>query len=108
MEQLTITSKEGTDYILYELSGTFDAYTAVNVQNKIYDSIKHQNVVLDLANVTSLDSAAMGLIMAAHNDGEEYGTKLYLLSISNEVDRQLLTTGFKEEFNLISSVTEVA
>lgn len=107
MEQLTITSKEGTDYVLYELSGTFDAYTAVNVQNKIYESIKHQNVVVDLANVTVLDAAAMGVLMAAHNDGEEFGTTLYLLSISNEVDRQILATGFKDQFNIISSVTEV-
>lgn len=107
MDQLTVTSKEGTDYVLYELSGALDAYTIQNLQNKIYDSIKKQNVVVDMANVTSLDAAAMGFIMAAHNDGEEYGTTLYLLSISNEVDRQLLATGFKDLFHLISSVTEV-
>ena len=108
MELLTVTEKEGTDYKLYELSGDFNAYTLVNVAGKIYDSIKKTNVVLDMANVTELDAAAIGVIMAAHNDAEETGKKLYLLSISNEVDRQILATGFKEEFNIISSVTEVA
>lgn len=107
MEQLTITSKEGTDYVLYELSGNMDAYTVINLQTKVYESIKKQNVVLDMSNVVTLDAAAMGVMMAAHNDGEEFGTTLYLLSISNEVDRQILATGFKDQFNIISSVTEV-
>ncbi len=108
MELLTVTEKDGTDYKLYELSGGFNAYTLVNVAGKIYESIKTMNVVLDMANVIELDSAAIGVIMAAHNDGEKSGKKLYLLSISNEVDREILATGFKDEFNIISSVTEVA
>ena len=107
MELLTVTEKDGTDYKLYELSGGLNAYTLVNVAAKIYEKIQKMNVVLDMANVTELDAAGIGMIMAAHNDSEESGKKLFLLSISNEVDRQLLSTGFKDEFNLISSVTEV-
>jgi anti-anti-sigma factor len=108
MEQLTFTKKDGSDYILFTLSGDFNAYTAQNIQAEIYSTIEKTNVVLDMSNIMVLDAAAMGIIMAAHNDAEEYGTKLYLLSISNEVDRQLLATGFKDEFNIINSVTEVA
>ena len=83
MELLTVTEKDGTDYKLYELSGGFNAYTLVNVASKIYSSIQKTNVVLDMANVTELDAAAIGVIMAAHNDSEETGKKLYLLSISS-------------------------
>ncbi|MDE5898118.1 MAG: STAS domain-containing protein [Treponemataceae bacterium] len=108
MEQLTITRKEGADYILFELSGVFNAYTAVNVQSKVYDAIQKQNVVLDLSKVVELDAAAMGTIMAAHNDADECGTKLYLMSLSNEADREILATGFKDLFHIIHSVTEVA
>lgn len=108
MEQLTFTQKEGSDYMLFELSGDFNAYTAPNIQNEIYSAIESTNVVLDMANVNALDAAAMGIIMAAHNDADVYGTRLYLLSISNEVDRQILATGFKDLFHIINSVTEVA
>lgn len=107
MEQLTVIKKDGLEYVLYELSGVFNAHTAVNIQNKIYDSIKKYNVVLDLSKVVVLDASAMGIIMAAHNDGEKYGKKLYLLSLSNECDKVILSTGFKKLFNIISSVTEV-
>ena len=107
MEQLTVKKKTGSDYQLFVLSGDFNAYTAQNIQSEIYATIEKTNVVIDLANVNVLDAAAMGIVMATHNDAEEYGTKLYLLSPSNEVDRQLLSTGFKDLFNIINSVTGV-
>ena len=107
MEQLTVTRKEGADYILFELSGAFYACTAVNIQTKLYETIEKQNVVLDLANVVELDASALGVIMAAHNDAEEYHTKLYLMSLSNEADKAILSTGFKELFRIINSATEV-
>ena len=107
MEQLTVIKKDGLEYVMFELSGVFNAYTAVTIQEKLYDAIKKYNVVLDLSKVVVLDSSAMGVIMATHNDAEEYGTKLYLLSLSNECDKEILSTGFKKLFNIISSVTEV-
>ena len=108
MEQLTITKKEGADYILFELNGAFNAYTAVNIQNKIYSEIQTHNVVLDLTNVIQLDAAAMGVIMAAHNDAEENHTKLYLMKLSNEAEKTISATGFRDLFRIINSVTEVA
>ena len=81
MEQLGVVKKDGSNYILFELSGVFNALTAVNVQTEIYDSI-------------------------AKNTAET-GTKLYLLSLSNEADKEIIRTGFKELFNIINSVTEV-
>lgn len=107
MELLTVIQKDGSDYKMFELSGGLNAYTLVNIAGKIYEEIKKHNVVLDMSNITELDAAGMGVLMAAHNDCEITGKTLYLLSISNEVDKQLLATGFKEEFNIISSVTEV-
>ncbi|MBQ5472467.1 MAG: STAS domain-containing protein [Treponema sp.] len=106
MEQLTVTKKDGNNYTEYELAGAFNAYTAPTVQNKIYKSIAKMNVVLDLSKVEELDSAGMGVIMAAHNDAEEFNTKLYLLSPSNEVENELLETGFRDLFRIITSVTE--
>lgn len=108
MEQLTVLKKEGSNYLMFELSGVFNAYTAINVQNKIYDAIATQNVVLELSRVVALDSAAMGIIMAAHNDASEVGTKLFLMSLSNEAEKEIASTGFKELLNIINSVTEIS
>lgn len=106
MEQLTVNRKEGANYSLFILSGALNAYTVANIQTKLYEAIEHQNVVLDLSLVIELDSSGIGMIMAAHNDAEEFNTKLYLMSLSNEVDKAILQTGFKDLFKIINSVTE--
>lgn len=107
MEQLDVIRKDGSNYVLFGLSGAFNAYTAVNAQAKIYEEIQKNNVVLDLSKVVQIDDAGMGIIMAAHNDADESGKKLYLLSLSNEADKEISRTGFKELFNIINAVTEV-
>ncbi len=107
MEQLTVKEKSGANYVLFEMIGSFNAYTSSVAQNKIYDAIKFTNVVLDLAKVDELDMAAMGIIMAAINDGQETGHSVYLKSLSNEADKQVSATGFKDLLKIINSVTEV-
>lgn len=106
MEQLSITRKEGANYVLFELSGAFNAYTSEVIQTKLFETIEKINVVLDLSKVVELDASGMGIIMAAHNDAEEYHRKLYLMSLSNETEKTILATGFRELFRIINSVTE--
>lgn len=106
MELLTVNKKEGANYMLYTLSGALNAYTVANIQQSLYDTIEKENVVIDFSSVIELDSSGMGMIMACHNDAEEYHTKLYLMSLSNEVDKVILSTGFKDLFRIINSVTE--
>lgn len=107
MEQLIVKQKSGANYVLFEMTGVFNAYTAHVAQNKIYESIKTNNVVLDLSKIVELDMAAMGIIMAAINDGAESGYSVYLKSLSNEADKQVTATGFKDLLKIINSVTEV-
>ena len=107
MEQLKKKKKSGGNYILYKLDGVFNAYTAPNAQTKIYEGIKKHNVVLDMAGIIGMDLAAVGIIMAAHNDSSETGHTLYLLSLSNEAEKEINATGFKDLLKIINSVTEV-
>ena len=44
MEQLTVKEKSGANYVLFEMTGVFNAYTSHVAQNKIYDAIKNNNV----------------------------------------------------------------
>ena len=89
MEQIAITEKDGANYHLYELEGALNAYTLGEFQDTLYDA------------------SGIGLLMAAFNDSEEAGHKLYFMTMSNEADKAIAATGFKYVFNLINSVTEV-
>ncbi|MCQ2598057.1 MAG: STAS domain-containing protein [Treponema sp.] len=106
MEQLTITEREGANYRFYELKGGLSSYTLGDFENKLYENVLKKNVVLDMSQLVELDSSGLGLLMAAFNDANDAGNKLYFLSMSNESLRALTETGFKSEFNIINSITE--
>ena len=107
MEQLSIVEKDGANYHLYELDGALNAYTLGEFQDTLYDAVQKNNVVLDLSRLVELDASGIGLLMAAFNDSEDAGHKLYFMTMSNEADKAIAATGFKYVFNLINSVTEV-
>ncbi len=107
MEQLTIIEKEGANYRLYVLQGALNAYTLGEFQTKLYTDVLKYNVVLDMSELIELDMSGMGCLMAAFNDAEESGHTLYFMALSNESSQVINSTGFKSEFNIITSVTEV-
>ncbi|BDC96456.1 MULTISPECIES: STAS domain-containing protein [Treponema] len=107
MEQLSIKEKNGSNYVMYELSGSLNSYTASEFQEKVYANIQVTNVVVDLSQVTSIDSTGIGIIMAGFNDGEEYGTKFYLMNPSPAARVAIEDTGFYSVFSFIHSVTEI-
>jgi len=107
MEQLSIIEKDGANYHVYELEGALNAYTIGEFQTTLFEAVQKKNIVLDMSKLIELDPSGIGILMAAFNDSEEIGNKLYFMSISNEADKALTATGFKSLFNMINSVTEV-
>ena len=55
MDQLTLREKVGVNYMLLELSGTFNSNTCVELQQKVNQYIIDSNVVLDMEQVTQID-----------------------------------------------------
>ncbi len=108
MDQLTLHEKIGANYVLLELSGSLNAYTLTELQEKMNVYIMDSNVVLDMSLLTSIDSAGVGTILAGHNDGEEFGFKLFIMNPSDVARHALERTGFFELFHIIHSVTEVS
>jgi anti-anti-sigma factor len=107
MEQLSITEKDGANYKVYELQGSLNAYTIGEFKNTLYQAVTENNIVLDMSKLIELDASGIGLLMAAFNDSEENGKMLYFMSMSNESEKAINSTGFKSNFNIINAVTEV-
>ena len=99
MEQLNVIEKEGANYKQYTLQGALNAYTLGEFSEKLYNDAVKVNVVLDMSGI--------GCLMAAFNDAEDAGKKIYFLNMSNESQQAINATGFKYLFNMINSVTEV-
>jgi len=107
MEQLKIQIKRGANYSLLELVGGIDSYNFTEFQQKAFSLIKEANLVIDLSEVTSIDSSGMSVIFGTHIDGEEKGHVLYLMHPSAGVQKAIDATGFSDTLQIIHSITEV-
>lgn len=107
MEQLVVKEKSGTNYALFELTGSITAYTLANLPERVYGTVRDIHVVLDLSKTDEIDYSGLGFIIASFNDAEHAGNKLFLLSPSPESLRALSETGFIDVFHIIHSLAEL-
>ena len=107
MDNLIITEKLTDSYVLLTVSGSINSYTYHEFETKVYNIIKEHSIVLDLSRVTNLSSSGLGILMAASEDGEDVGHKIYILNPSEVVKLAIASTGFSEVFPIIRSLDEV-
>ncbi|MEL3906843.1 MAG: STAS domain-containing protein [Treponema sp.] len=107
MDNLLITEKMTDSFVLLTISGSINSYTYHEFETKIYGLIKSHTLVLDLSRVTNLSSSGLGILMAASDDGEETGHKIYILNPSDVVKLAIDSTGFTEVFPIIHSLNDV-
>ena len=102
MENLEIKEEQKDNCILLTILGNLNSYTYGLFEEKIYAAIKKADVVLDLGNVSN-----MGVLMSAHDDGEDVGNEIYILNPSEIVRLAIDSTGFSDMFKVIHSLDEV-
>lgn len=106
-KKLSIQVSDNTKFILIKVKGSVNSYTYDDFQKQLYDAIDKNNVCIDLSEVDSLSSAGLGTIMYAIEKGEEKGYKLYILSPSSVALEAINSTGFKDVFNIVSSISDI-
>jgi anti-sigma B factor antagonist len=107
MENLSITERRGDNYILLSVQGTINSYTFNDFQQKVSGLITRTNICIDMSKVSNISSSGLGVLMTAQEDAEETKHKLYILNPSELVRGAIESTGFKELFNLIHSLSEI-
>ncbi|MGP1594909.1 MAG: STAS domain-containing protein [Treponema sp.] len=107
MENLAITEKMTDNFALLTIVGSINSYTYREFESKIYGHIQNCSVVLDLSRVTSLSSSGLGILMAASDEGEETGRKIYIMNPSEIVKLAIDSTGFSDAFNIIHSISDI-
>ncbi|MEL3907873.1 MAG: STAS domain-containing protein [Treponemataceae bacterium] len=107
MEGLEIKEEKKDGYLLLTISGNLNSYTYGEFEEKIYAAIKESDVVLDLNAVTNMSSSGLGVLMSAHDDGEDVGNGIFILNPSEIVRLAIDSTGFSDMFKVIHSVDEM-
>lgn len=100
------TKKHGSTIII-QLSGELDHHTSEMVRYRIDRSYKEGeslNIILDLRNVSFMDSSGIGLIMGRFQKVKSKNGSLLIVSDSKYVNRILDMSGLLKIINLYPSV----
>lgn len=102
---------EGTDFMnlhietineniqtVLKLIGEIDVYTAPNLKEILLDLLSHSDarVVVDMKNVSYMDSTGLGVFISALKKCQEKGSSFKIINLQERVYRLFDITGLKE------------
>lgn len=107
---MNLTIKHTTDEneSILSLSGEIDAHTAPELKEALGQLTKQsgQEIIVDLENVSYMDSTGLGLFIGALKSAKENDGELKLINIQERVFRLFQITGLDEVMDLKSVVRE--
>lgn len=101
-DNLTITVQEGTNSTRINLSGRLDLVSAEKLRKAARGCVRHtsREVVLEMGDLTYLDSMAMGAILSCRTLLENEGKKLVLAGPQGMILDALRIANFHKLFEI--------
>ncbi len=105
---LKIDVSEKENLTIVELTGEIDVYTTPMLVEKLtpLTEVKGNNVQIDLANTTYLDSTGLGAFISAFKSSQEHESHLEIINVKDRVLRLFKVTGLHKIMNINSDETE--
>ena len=106
---LQIVEKEASGVTVLELSGRVTLGEESNqLRTKIKDLLGQgkKRLVLDLGNVTYIDSAGLGTLVAGYTSAQSQGADMKLANLTKRFHEQLNITKLVTVFEVFNSVAE--
>ena len=106
---LKITNRVVDGVVVLALDGRIvlgEETTALRENVKSLLSGGQKNIVLDLTNVTMIDSSGLGTLVAAHSSAKSNGASLRLCNVGSRFNELLLITKLYTVFEVSSTEAE--
>ena len=96
---ITVTSPAAGGKCL-AVEGDVDVHTADELRRVIAESETSTPLIINLSQVSFMDSTGLGVLIGALTRSHETGSRLVLEALSPRVDRLLSLTGIAEQFEI--------
>jgi len=105
---LVLGSRNENGWAVLEVQGEVDLYTSPQLRDAILRSIEEgeNQIVIDLSNVSFMDSSGLGVLVAGLKRARERGGELALVFGEGSVQKVLGITGLDRVFPTHGSVGE--
>lgn len=105
---LAITTSEHDDRTVVHVGGEIDVYTAPTLRQRLDERIQsgRHHLVVDLGDVTFMDSTGLGVLVGRLKLVRSYGGSLRLVCTNRRVLKVFAITGLDRVFDIDDTVDE--
>ncbi|MBN1519188.1 MAG: STAS domain-containing protein [Spirochaetales bacterium] len=107
MTGISIEASERGKFTVLSVNGPINSYTFTELQEKTMKHVGKSDLAIDLSGVTSMTSAGIGVILAAIEDAEAAGKRIFMIGPSEVARLAIESTGFSERFPTLASVKDL-
>lgn len=104
--EITHLEKEGKQFLI--LNGEIDVYTSTKLKETLISltDIARNEVIVDLAQVSYVDSTGLGIFIGALKSTHKYNSSLKLIGLVERARRLFRITGLDEVIDIEESTRE--
>lgn len=103
---LRISVEDGEDQPVVHVAGEIDVYTAPRLREQLLRLAGERTLIIDLTEVSFLDSTALGVLVGAMKRQRERGGTMSIVTSGTRVRRLFEITGLTRVFTVYDSVDE--
>jgi anti-sigma B factor antagonist len=107
-EELTIEIQPGQDHVIIAVAGEIDIATVAELRERLFELAEgNQSVIVDLSQVSFVDSIGLGALVGAAKRAAAHGGTLHVVGARPPVRQLFRVTGLDGQVLLARSLDEV-
>ena len=99
---LTFTTHKLGDTALFRCAGRFVSGSAQHLRDAVLTQSHTRNIVLDLAEVASIDAAGIGVLVSLRASAQTNGAAFKLMNLTPRIEEVLALTNLRDMFDVCS------
>ncbi len=101
---MEINVKKNGNQIIYELEGSLDIYTSLDLKAALEEHVKDENldVIIDMDRLTYIDSSGIGILIKALNYVQGLKGKLSVANLKPAIEKVFKVSGLTSYFEILS------
>ncbi len=107
MTGISVEAIERGSWTVLTVNGPINSYTFNELQEKTMRHAGRVDMAVDLAGVSSMTSAGIGVMLAAVEDAEAVGKRFVIVAPSEVARLAIESTGFADRFPTVPSLKDL-
>ena len=101
---MEINIKNNGNQIIFELEGSLDIYTSLDLKAALEENVKGENldVLIDMDKLTYIDSSGIGILIKALNYVQGQKGKLSVANLKPAIEKVFKVSGLTSYFEILS------